>query len=178
MIRCCVGYGQSPVGTAITTLLYFLLGYHVHEKAILPTIILAGLLIPNSVQDAKIFMLLTVSGTLGLFPLLFTPRDIITETLLFFSYVMAAWYLLDRCYSGELKREMSVLDCCVLAEMGIAWCCAYLVLPWILPYVMRRSVTHRQYPFLPLMLISVACAVGNCYVLVLMVCQLRKEKSE
>ena len=43
---------------------------------------------------------------------------------------------------------------------------------------MRRSVTHRQYPFLPLMLISVACAVGNCYVLVLMVCQLRKEKSE
>ncbi|KAK8830264.1 hypothetical protein WA577_005952 [Blastocystis sp. JDR] len=158
MIRC----------TAITTLLYFLLGYHVHEKAILPTIILAGLLIPNSVQDAKIFMLLTVSGTLGLFPLLFTPRDIITETLLFFSYVMAAWYLLDRCYSGELKREMSVLDCCVLAEMGIAWCCAYLVLPWILP----------QYPFLPLMLISVACAVGNCYVLILMVCQLRKEKSE
>ena len=112
-----------------------MLGYHVHEKAILPTIILAGLLIPNSVQDAKIFLLLTISGTIGLFPLLFTSRDIITETMLCFSYVIVAWYSLNHYYNGELNKIMTVLDYSILIVMAIAWCCAYLVLPWILPYV-------------------------------------------
>ena len=178
LIRCGSAITSSCAGTAITTLLYFLLGYHVHEKAILPTIILAGLLIPTSVQDAKIFVLLTVSGTLGLFPLLFTPRDVITETLLSLSYVAVAWYSLNKQYHGELQRRMTVVDYLVLGLMCVSWCCAYLFFPCLLPLLQLSGITRRNYPFMPLMIISVSCAIGNCYVLCLMCFQLFKEKSE
>jgi alpha-1,3-glucosyltransferase len=53
----------------------FMLGWHVHEKAILLTVIPLGLFACDSVRDAKTFLFLSIVGHYSLFPLLFRPTE-------------------------------------------------------------------------------------------------------
>ncbi|KAK8799926.1 hypothetical protein WA588_002747 [Blastocystis sp. NMH] len=137
---------------SLTTFLYFLCGWHVHEKAILPTVILCGLLAGESARDARIFWLLSLSGSVGLFPLLFTPRDVVTEVMLTGVYGVLSWQGLELAL-----RPLDWLAVMVLGGSVIAYCVGPLLVPSL--------------PFLPLMAVSLGCAVVNCYVFVLMAVQ-------
>ena len=117
----------------VTTLVYFLFGWHVHEKAILPTIILSGLLISRSAEDAKLFWLLSITGTVGLFPLLFTARDEITEILLTLSYLVVSWWLLKDLYGEEWRSVFRLADKSIVLLVGVAFVLAYCVFPAVLP---------------------------------------------
>ena len=117
----------------VTTFVYFLFGWHVHEKAILPTIILSGLLISRSAEDATLFWLLSITGTVGLFPLLFTVRDEITEILLTLSYLVVSWWLLKDLYGEEWRSVFRLADKSIVLLVGVAFALAYCVFPAVLP---------------------------------------------
>jgi len=51
----------------------FMLGWHVHEKAILLTILPLSLCACDSIRDAKTYLFLSIVGHYSLFPLLFRP---------------------------------------------------------------------------------------------------------
>ena len=53
------------------------------------------LLAGESARDARIFWLLSLSGSVGLFPLLFTPRDVVTEVMLTGVYGVLSWQGLE-----------------------------------------------------------------------------------
>lgn len=53
----------------------FMLGYHVHEKALLPAWLLQSLLVAESPSDRVVFCLLSAAGSVALFPLLPGPFE-------------------------------------------------------------------------------------------------------
>ena len=111
-------------------------GWHVHEKAILPTVILAGLMIPVSITDSKIFFLLSLSGTMGLFPLLFTPRDMITEILLTMTYLIFCYWNLNRLSNKEFEKSFSWMDKWMIGLVVGGCCFAYIISPIFFKFVL------------------------------------------
>ena len=111
-------------------------GWHVHEKAILPTVILAGLMIPVSITDSKIFFLLSLSGTVGLFPLLFTPRDMITEILLTMTYLIFCYWSLNRLSNKEFEKSFSWMDKWMIGLVVGGCCFAYIISPIFFKFVL------------------------------------------
>jgi alpha-1,3-glucosyltransferase len=73
----------------------FMLGWHVHEKAILLTVIPLGLFACDSVRDAKTFLFLSIVGHYSLFPLLFRPTEAPLKVLLFLIYTIVSISILD-----------------------------------------------------------------------------------
>ena len=57
----------------LSSLVFFMFGWHVHEKAILVTILPLTLTAFDSFLDAKLFVYCSFIGHYSLFPLLFTP---------------------------------------------------------------------------------------------------------
>uniref|UniRef100_A0A8C1E3Q4 Alpha-1,3-glucosyltransferase n=1 Tax=Cyprinus carpio carpio TaxID=630221 RepID=A0A8C1E3Q4_CYPCA len=60
----------------------FMFGWHVHEKAILMAILPLSLLAVESREDARIFLILSITGHYSLFPLLFTTQELPIKILL------------------------------------------------------------------------------------------------
>ena len=75
----------------------FMLGYHVHEKAILMAIIPAGMLAADSVADAKVYLLMSIVGHVSLFPLLHQIREVPFKFFLAILQVLLSYVSLDRC---------------------------------------------------------------------------------
>lgn len=93
---------------------------------------LLGLLIPRSAEDAKIFWLASLSGTVGLFPLLFTLRDEITEFLLTGSYLWISWQLLDEQFGAAWRAAFGWIEKSVIGGILGAVVFAYCVCPlWL-----------------------------------------------
>ena len=91
--------------------------------------ILAGLMIPVSITDSKIFFLLSLSGTVGLFPLLFTPRDLITEILLTMTYLIFCYWSLNRLSNKEFEKSFSWMDKWMIGLVVSGCCFAYIISP-------------------------------------------------
>lgn len=82
------------------------------------------LLAGESARDARVFWLLSLSGSVGLFPLLFTPRDVVTEVLLTGVYGVLAWQGL-----GLVLRPLDWLAVMVLGVSVVAYCACPLLVP-------------------------------------------------
>ena len=82
-------------GTMHCTLSAFMLGYHVHEKAILAPIICAVLLSFESNESSMLFMHMSVPAIFSLFPLLIRRTDIITKVTFSLSYLILQRLLLN-----------------------------------------------------------------------------------
>lgn len=65
-----------------SSLTFFLFGWHVHEKAILVSIIPLWLLAPTNMFYGRMAFILSTTGHYSLFPLLFKPTEIPTKILL------------------------------------------------------------------------------------------------
>lgn len=142
----------------------FLLGYHVHEKAILQVTLPLALMAADSVASMRLYRFASGVATISLFPLLFTPAEQGTKVLLGACHALLAEVVLVPLLKHSLKERhikitavrMSLFERLFL--MGLA---ALAFLAAVFPYIPRFGA---RYPFLPLMLISVGCAVGNLYV--------------
>ncbi|RHY08710.1 hypothetical protein DYB28_015755 [Aphanomyces astaci] len=139
----------------------FLFGYHVHEKAILQATLPLGLLAVESTRDAKLYRVATLVGNISLFPLLFTPAEVGTRGLLTAAHALLAHLCLYPCHAHSLKLrriKYTGIGLSLGQRMYLHAVVGTAVVAMLLPVVLPR------YPFLPLLLTSVTCAVGVIYV--------------
>lgn len=164
-IRCVVICGLSS----------FMFGYHVHEKAILTAIIalrwlfsyrftflqfnefliqfssFSSVLSVINKNDARVFIILSLTGSAGLFPLLY-PKDLLLLKLLFFTFyaICTSTLLIQR-----FKKNILFLH---------EW--LYIAgLPLIIVYesVLHEFLFNKNLPFLPLAITSLYCSLGVTY---------------
>lgn len=145
----------------------FMLGYHVHEKAILMAIIPAGMLAADSVADARVYLMMSIVGHVSLFPLLFEVRELPLKFILSMLHIMLAYVSLDRYHRGEqsamrIRQKgivFSTLETLYFAGLGAL----VVFVEFLHPILFRSADGTLKMPFLPLLLLSIYCTGGLAY---------------
>ncbi|XP_027888087.1 dolichyl pyrophosphate Glc1Man9GlcNAc2 alpha-1,3-glucosyltransferase [Xiphophorus couchianus] len=132
----------------------FLFGWHVHEKAILLAVLPLSILAVESREDARIFLVLATTGHYSLFPLLFTPAEMIIKVCLMLMFTIYSFTALGNLHrsQGSLLRPMEIAYLLGLVAVAISCEFVFPLLPW-----------RQKLPFLPLLATSVYCALGVSY---------------
>ncbi|KAA0720088.1 putative dolichyl pyrophosphate [Triplophysa tibetana] len=132
----------------------FMFGWHVHEKAILLAILPLSLLAVESREDARIFLILSTTGHFSLFPLLFTTQELPIKIFLMLIFTIFSLTSLKKLFRKE-GALVSTLEAVYLVGL--------IPLELICEFVYPLTVWQKTFPFLPLMLTSVYCALGVTY---------------
>ncbi|KAI9595359.1 glucosyltransferase Alg8 [Syncephalis fuscata] len=136
----------------------FMFGWHVHEKAVLLMIIPLSLVATENKQKFRIFTLLSAAGHISLLPLLFTPAEGPTKIAIISIWSILIYTILGRIVANEEKQGSDFVD--ILGRP----LCIYLV--GLIGVQTYAGLIHtalfglERLEFLPLMLLSVYCAVG------------------
>ncbi|XP_073735876.1 dolichyl pyrophosphate Glc1Man9GlcNAc2 alpha-1,3-glucosyltransferase isoform X4 [Callorhinus ursinus] len=132
----------------------FLFGWHVHEKAILLAVLPMSLLSVGKAGDASIFLILTTTGHYSLFPLLFTAPELPIKILLMLLFTIYSISSLKTLFRKE-KPLFNWMETFYLLGLGPLEVFCEFVFPF--------TSWKLKYPFSPLLLTSVYCAVGITY---------------
>jgi alpha-1,3-glucosyltransferase len=132
----------------------FLVGWHVHEKAILLVLIPFSLLALKDRSYLASFRPLAVAGHVSLFPLLFTAAEFPIKVTYTVTWLIAFLYTFDRLAPATATKRRFLLDRFTTLYIAIA-----------VPLITYCSLVHQlvfgeRYEFLPLMFISTYSAVG------------------
>jgi alpha-1,3-glucosyltransferase len=134
----------------------FMLAYHVHEKAILTTLLPLTLLVNKKGGQHHnvhnfLFDQVALWGLLGLFPLFFEPVELAFKLVSYFGYLTMCWLFLSTPTPSWTRPYLLVSGVIVKAVI-----CLLELLP-----------IQGRWEFLPLMVTSISCAVGlvGCCVL-------------
>ncbi|XP_078514622.1 dolichyl pyrophosphate Glc1Man9GlcNAc2 alpha-1,3-glucosyltransferase [Lissotriton helveticus] len=132
----------------------FMFGWHVHEKAILLAILPLSVLCVRSARDAGIYLILTTTGHLSIFPLLFTAPELPIKILLMLLFTVFSFSSLKTLFRsvGPLLNHLEKLYLLGLVPLEIFCEIVYPLTPW-----------KQTLPFIPLLLTSVYCALGVTY---------------
>lgn len=134
-----------------------MLGYHVHEKAIMTAIIPLTSLATSSRESARLFIRTSMYGLFGLFPLLFRPEELLIKSFLFSTWMLLAIYGLESLlFKGVNDTLLQRID---LVSMAILTC-VYIFTEIVHPVFF---MPNGRFEFLPLMTTSVVCATGLSY---------------
>jgi len=123
----------------------FLFGWHVHEKAVLLIILPLAILALGSRQEAKYYIITSITGHLSLFPLLFGALDLPSKLLLNLSHTLLA------------MQTLTFTSFCKLEKLYI--CLSIPVFLWS-EVLHTASGLDIKLPFIPLLLYSLYAAVG------------------
>lgn len=143
----------------------FLFGWHVHEKAILISIIPLCFLAMLDYEDGKMFLLLSTVGHYSIFPLLY-PKDLLPVKLfMLLTYAAVGFHYIPNLFepSRKVGRRKSVLRLPMLNRSE------NLYILGLLGLLIYENIIHsyigwqKTLPFFPLMLTSVYCSVGVMY---------------
>lgn len=131
----------------------FMLGYHVHEKAILITIIIQTLLIfSSSNTGTNIFFQLLGVGVFSLFPLFTNTQELFTKTLLYITYLLLVYYILrERLLKNKIELRFTKI---IYASLFCLFCFVEIIHP---TYFNKNG--KISYQFLPLMVTSLICSI-------------------
>ncbi|CAG7723106.1 unnamed protein product [Allacma fusca] len=133
-------------GIILTAWTSFIFGYHVHEKAILNVVIPFALV---SFAEPKLFFITLISGTFSIFPLLFTPFEVIFKLLFCSLHFVLSYSILPAIKFRWFEKLylLGFVPLFLIENVG----------PYILP----------KYPFLPLIVVSDYCFISIfvCYVI-------------
>ncbi|XP_064144817.1 probable dolichyl pyrophosphate Glc1Man9GlcNAc2 alpha-1,3-glucosyltransferase isoform X5 [Loxodonta africana] len=132
----------------------FMFGWHVHEKAILLAVLPMSLLSVGKAGDASIFLILTTTGHYSLFPLLFTAPELPVKILLMLLFTIYSISSLKTLFRKE-KPLFNWMETFYLLGLGPLEVCCEFIFPF--------TSWKLKYPFIPLLLTSVYCAVGITY---------------
>lgn len=129
-------------------------GWHVHEKAILLAILPLSLLSVQRAKDAGIYLILTTTGHFSLFPLLFTPPELPIKILLMLLFTVYSFSSLKSLFRRErpLLNWLETIYLVQLVPLEIFCEFIFPLTPW-----------KRHFPFIPLLMTSVYCALGVTY---------------
>ena len=132
----------------------FLVGWHVHEKAILLVLIPFSLLALKDRSYLASFRPLAVAGHVSLFPLLFTAAEFPIKVAYTLTWLITFLYTFDRLAPATATKRRFLLDRFTILYIAVA-----------IPLITYCSLLHglvfgERYEFLPLMFISTYSAVG------------------
>ncbi|XP_051132385.1 probable dolichyl pyrophosphate Glc1Man9GlcNAc2 alpha-1,3-glucosyltransferase [Andrographis paniculata] len=145
----------------------FLFGWHVHEKASLHVVIPLASTSLTSMKDAKHYFFLSIVSCYSLFPLLFESQEYpIKATLLLLHAVLMFLGFsshFPESTSGHVKgSETKSGTPFYIGWLGKSYLLGLLIVEmW--GQFLHRIVFSDRLPFLPLMMISVYCALGMIY---------------
>lgn len=128
-----------------------MVSWHVHEKAIMTAIIPLALISTLSKSNARLFLRTSVIGVVGLFPLIFRPVELMFKVFGCVSYFALATYLFE--HECSFSRIITRKDLFAIFLLIIV----LLFLEIIHPLFFKP---REQMEFLPLMMVSVICAIG------------------
>ncbi|XP_004226900.2 dolichyl pyrophosphate Glc1Man9GlcNAc2 alpha-1,3-glucosyltransferase-like [Ciona intestinalis] len=152
-------FNQFLRSIVLCSLTSFIFGWHVHEKAILMSILPATLLsLHGTRQRHKVFLLLQTVGHYSLFPLIFTPFETMIKICLLLLYCVYTYSAFSNVFSDIPKSyfRLPMLNHFeTLYVYGLAVNEMYCLL--IHPFL------TSQFTFLPLMLTSTYCSIGILY---------------
>jgi alpha-1,3-glucosyltransferase len=162
----------------------FMFGWHVHEKAIMMITVPMCLLAVEEVVFGRLFILVTVSGHIALFPLLFQPAELLPKVLLFIAYTSLTIMGLSlniqhtvkqqtpseqrrqKQSEGKVEKKKEVIEgghFAVFQQFSsveksyLALLCVSQFYCLLLHPLLDGN---GRYPFLPLLVTSVTCSVG------------------
>lgn len=111
-------------------------------------------------QDGRLFLILSITGHVSLFPLFFTPFENVIKLFVIAGFSLASYaFLKSLHYDGKTKATLLILkpwEKIYLAGLFLVGLFESCIHPLI------DSLSHL--PFLPLMIMSVYCSVGILYV--------------
>jgi len=137
----------------------FLFGYHVHEKAIIIVVLPLTLLVPNDVTYARVYVIVQTVGHYALFPLLYKSAETPIKLSIFMLFT-----IISICWMKELPR----LKVHTSSSFGLPFVRWYeaLYLYGLIPLYIFTDILHpymaiaTNFPFLPLLMTSLYCAMG------------------
>jgi alpha-1,3-glucosyltransferase len=151
----------------------FMLGYHVHEKAILMAIVPVGMLAADSVDDAKVYLLMSWVGHISLFPLLEERREVPTKILFTSIHMLLSYVSLDRYHRSEQRAihieqsrrgiRFNSLEHLYLCGLGVLLLFVEFIHPIFFVKYNADNEKIVMMPFLPLLMMSIYCASGLIY---------------
>ncbi|KAI9466819.1 glycosyltransferase family 57 protein [Lactarius psammicola] len=148
--------------TALTLCGYtsFMFGWHVHEKAVLLVLVPLSLLAAENYAYFRTFVLASTAGVASLFPLLFTPAEQVIQVTYSLLWVIVVFGpLQQRLY--EFPRSLPAV---IVGLLETAYLWGFLFLEIVVTFcpMLTKVVTQNpeRWEFLPLMLISLYCAIG------------------
>jgi alpha-1,3-glucosyltransferase len=121
----------------------FMLAYHVHEKAIMTAIIPLTILIQGE-KERRLYFRMNAFGLIGLFPLLFRPVELSFKV---FSYLAFMGFILN-VHSGLYLSKIDI------------WIIGLLSMLVLYTEILHPIMIHPHMEFLPLLFVSVFCALG------------------
>ncbi|KAK9236128.1 glycosyl transferase [Lipomyces kononenkoae] len=132
----------------------FLFGWHVHEKAILLVIVPFSFLALKDRRYLTPFYLLTVSGYVSLFPLIFTSPEAPIKYLYTFTWIFAFYNVFDDLAPVRTMHRVFLLD-----RIAHVFLLGFIPLLLFVTLYSRFAI-FAGYEFLGLMMISTYCSVG------------------
>ncbi|KAL7447076.1 hypothetical protein ACHAXM_010747 [Skeletonema potamos] len=145
-------------GIVFSSFSAFMLGFHVHEKAIMTAIIPLTLLATTSCYSARLFIRTSYMGIFALLPLLFRTEELLLKVVLCITWLSGAIFSLKSIVpkTKDSDNLLTLFDYVAFFVMA----CLLLFMEVIHPIVFLPS---GRVEFLPLMATSVACGVGLLY---------------
>lgn len=130
-----------------------------------------GLSCTDSVSDAKLYLLVAWIGHFSLFPLLFEAREEPYKVVFFAAHSLLAYVCLDTYHRRRQRMagrpptgiHFATGEKIYISGLGVI----HMFVSFLHPRLFRRADGSVILPFLPLMVMSVYCAVGMVYTWVL-----------
>ncbi|KAK1307108.1 putative dolichyl pyrophosphate Glc1Man9GlcNAc2 alpha-1,3-glucosyltransferase [Acorus calamus] len=140
----------------------FLFGWHVHEKASLHFVIPLGLVAINSLEDARHYFVLSIVSCYSLFPLLFESQEYPIKVLLLVTHSTLMWMGFNSLHFRKETNLKRSDENRLIGWVGMMYLLGMLIVE-IWGQFLHPFILGDRLPFLPLMLVSVYCAIGMMY---------------
>lgn len=160
----------------------FLFGWHVHEKASLHFVIPLAIVAVQSMEDARHYFLLSIVSCYSLFPLLFQAQEYPIKVLLLLLHTTLMWFGFSSQFSSISAVKARVPrqkkgdkwgwkgSSNIVTQNGgfiIGWIEKSYLLGLLVVEIwgqfLHPIVLGNRLPFVPLMMISIYCALGMMY---------------
>ncbi|KAF8379154.1 hypothetical protein HHK36_028583 [Tetracentron sinense] len=157
----------------------FFFGWHVHEKASLHFLIPLAIVAVHNLEDVRHYFLLSIVSCYSLFPLLFEAKDYPIKVLLLLLHSLVMWLGFSAHFSKiasvkavkprQRRDKMGSGGSAAAKEGGliVGWVGKRYLLGLLVVEIwgqfLHPYLLGDRLPFLPLMLVSVYCALGIMY---------------
>lgn len=155
----------------------FMFGWHVHEKASLHMVIPFSVVAVEHLKDARAFLFLSIVSTYSLFPLLFEMNEYPIKVTILLLYALVMWLAFSTLFDTSAESEVSKVEDVNAEDKGNVdstgksllggsldrFYLGGLVFVEIYGQCLHSFFFGSALPFLPLMFISVYCALGMVY---------------